>query len=412
MEGPKFSKRRQLGKNKKKSWRGIDITETEDFLEDQRFQERTTGLFSEKTDDQLFIVERQRADALTTEVPKKKARQELNCYSNLVNRSRIQCPRKEYPTSDDYKTRSLRAFTLRSDSQRKTTSPEEKDPEEAEVKDLWGEEKTPAEVADFFDEVTKRKRVKPPQNIRLKCSQRAKVEVPHPGASVNPAYDDHQNLLLEAHLVEQKKDKAERKIFNSLDAKFPTASEAPSQATWIAEMSAGLYENPGAEDDKVDDSHISINPPVSREKKKTPRQKRKEKAAKLMEHVMAEKKSKKGTENKVYSIAKIRSQLAQDKREMAQRAEEKAKTDEAKKYLPKKLGKTKYPFGLQTPDLELKLSEELVGSLRSVKPEGHLLEDRYKSMQMRNILEPRAKSNKKKVKTKKFEKKSFREITV
>nr|KAG5698086.1 hypothetical protein BaRGS_031776 [Batillaria attramentaria] len=39
---PKFSRKRKLGKNKKKSWRAVDITETEEFLEDQRFQLRTT----------------------------------------------------------------------------------------------------------------------------------------------------------------------------------------------------------------------------------------------------------------------------------------------------------------------------------------------------------------------------------
>ncbi|KAK7089937.1 hypothetical protein V1264_009813 [Littorina saxatilis] len=64
------------------------------------------------------------------------------------------------------------------------------------------------------------------------------------------------------------------------------------------------------------------------------------------------------------------------------------------------------------PEMELKLSSELVPNLRSVKPEGNLLEDRYRSMQMRNLVEPRAKVNKKKTKKKKFEKKSFREITV
>lgn len=414
MESPKFSKRRRLGKNKKKSWRGIDITETEEFLEDQRFQERTTGLIAEKTNDQLFVVERQRSDAAAKEAPKKKANQELNCYSSLVNRSRIKCPRKEYPTSDSYNTRSLRAFSVKAAPQTKstiptaTTSTDKRQKDEGRVLDLWDEEKTETQVDDFFNEVTKRKRVKPPRHIKRKCSERAVVETPHPGASVNPAYDDHQDLLFEAHVVELKKAKKERKIFNALDAKFPSVSEAPSEAMWIEEMSAGLYENPSAEKEEVDDRHISLNPPVNREKKKTPRQKRKEKAAKLQEHVMAQKKAKKGIENKVYSIAKIRSELAKERKEASQRAQEKAAKQEAKKFAPKKLGKTK----VEVPDVELKLSEELVGNLRSVKPEGHLLEDRYRSMQMRNLIEPRAKANKKKTKTKKFEKKSFREITV
>lgn len=39
---PKLSKKRKLGKNKKKSWRAIDISKTEEFLEEERFQLRTT----------------------------------------------------------------------------------------------------------------------------------------------------------------------------------------------------------------------------------------------------------------------------------------------------------------------------------------------------------------------------------
>jgi len=40
----------------------------------------------------------------------------------------------------------------------------------------------------------------------------------------------------------------------------------------------------------------------------------------------------------------------------------------------------------------LKLSDELEGSLRLLKPEGHILEDRFKSLQKRNIIEPRVKA--------------------
>ncbi|XP_076453564.1 ribosome biogenesis protein NOP53-like isoform X2 [Babylonia areolata] len=409
MDGPKFSKRRKLGKNKKKSWRGIDITETEDFLEDQRFQQRTTGLVAEKTNDQLFIVERKRAGVSAQEAPKKKAKKDLNCYSNLVNRSRIECPRKEYPTAEEYSLRSLRAFSNKVDSCKKTTTSirEKQHTDSGEALDLWGEEKTETEGDDFFNEVTKRKRVKTPQHIKRKCSARPAVEVPHAGASVNPAYDDHQDLLLKASAVELKKQKAERRIFNALDAKFPSASEAPSEATWLEEMSAGLYEDPSADQEEVDDGHISINPPVSRDRKKTPRDRRKEKAAKLVKHVMAQKKETKGTENKVYSIAKIRSELARERREAGRRAQVKAIKVEAKRYAPRKLGRLK----AEEPEMEVKLSDQLVGNLRSVKPEGSVMEDRYRSMQMRNLLEARTKAHKKKTKTKKFEKKSFREIT-
>jgi nucleolar protein 53 len=43
-------------------------------------------------------------------------------------------------------------------------------------------------------------------------------------------------------------------------------------------------------------------------------------------------------------------------------------------------------------DAPLKFVDEITGSLRELKPEGHLAVDRFKSLQKRNIIEPRVKS--------------------
>ena len=59
--------------------------------------------------------------------------------------------------------------------------------------------------------------------------------------------------------------------------------------------------------------------------------------------------------------------------------------EEKKKFQPKVLGRHKY----QAPAIEVNLSEEITGNMRSLKVEGHILVDRYKSMQKRNIIEPR-----------------------
>lgn len=42
------------------------------------------------------------------------------------------------------------------------------------------------------------------------------VEAPHPGMSYNPDYDDHQDLLLKAHLVELQKLQEEQKLMRKL----------------------------------------------------------------------------------------------------------------------------------------------------------------------------------------------------
>ena len=51
----------------------------------------------------------------------------------------------------------------------------------------------------------------------------------------------------------------------------------------------------------------------------------------------------------------------------------------------KRLGRLKF----EEAEIDVKLSDEITGSLRTLKPEGNILTDRYKSLQKRNIIEPR-----------------------
>jgi nucleolar protein 53 len=44
----------------------------------------------------------------------------------------------------------------------------------------------------------------------------AAVQLPHPGTSYNPDYDDHQDLLMQAHLAELKKLNDEQKLLRRL----------------------------------------------------------------------------------------------------------------------------------------------------------------------------------------------------
>lgn len=405
---PKFSKRKSYSKNKKKSWRGIDISTTEEFLHDERFQLRTEGeLIADKSNEQLFIVERgaKVADHPSANKVPRRSVKELKCYSILKNTSKIPPPRKEYPTDPNIEEKVLRRELRSLRAIQRNNVPSSVNTTVAPL-DLWGKEEK-QEGEEFYNIVTKKQRIKPPQNIRKNVSGRQAVESPLPGQSVNPAYDDHQDLLLQAYLVEKKKEKQERKVYNALDAKFPYKSEAPNQATWLAEMSGCLFEEKLPADDEVADTgHISLNPPVSRDRKKTRSQRRKEKEAKLVAKELEKKKEIGARENKIFSIGRIKSEIAKKTREEKRRQQVREKKMELKKVATKRLGKTKFV----TPDLELKLTTELVGNLRSVKPEGSLLVDRFKSLQARNVIEPRTKVSKKKVKTKKFEKKSFREL--
>ena len=64
----------------------------------------------------------------------------------------------------------------------------------------------------------------------------------------------------------------------------------------------------------------------------------------------------------------------------------------------------------EEPEQELKLQDELTGNLRTLRPEGSLLEDRFKSLQRRNVIAPggKHKSNKNPHKRKKVEKRNYK----
>jgi len=75
-----------------------------------------------------------------------------------------------------------------------------------------------------------------------------------------------------------------------------------------------------------------------------------------------------------------------------------------------RIGHNKY----EPMDMEVKLSNELFGDLRSLVPEGNLLEDRYDNMKRRNLVAPgvRQKKGQRKFKLKKQEKRAWRGVTL
>merc|ERR1739844_568015 len=66
-------------------------------------------------------------------------------------------------------------------------------------------------------------------------------------------------------------------------------------------------------------------------------------------------------------------------------------------------------YAYEPQDIEIKLSDELTGNLKNLKQEGSLLEDRFKSMQRRDMIEVRVKQKTvKRLKRKTFEKKGHK----
>merc|ERR1711881_208054 len=83
-------RRKGASKKNKKSWRkNTDIDDVNEFLEDQRLEERLGGAFDERADDELFIVDKGQEEekaVTTTRAARKKAAAEkpLRCHANLT----------------------------------------------------------------------------------------------------------------------------------------------------------------------------------------------------------------------------------------------------------------------------------------------------------------------------------------
>merc|ERR1712038_1946351 len=89
----------------------------------------------------------------------------------------------------------------------------------------------------------------------------------------------------------------------------------------------------------------------------------------------------------IYKIKTLTKEIKAEEEQIAQNMAKRKEQKEIKKNMPAAITGHKY----EEQDIDLKLSDELTGNLRSLKPEGNLLADRYKSMQKRNIIETRVK---------------------
>ena len=291
--------------------------------------------------------------------------------------------------------------------------------------DLW-DQKPEAEVEDksveWLNPTTKRHNLrnlkklprKTPNDYHSKTSTLNSVQVPHGGSSYNPSYKDHQDLLWKATVVEMNKEKAQQKIDYHTTRMFPDAKQAPTVETFLSEMSEGIVvagQNVEKESDdeeqqaKSDDEQEEENE-TKMTKLKTKKQRRKMRERNAELHKLKFVKIGKKKAHDLQRLKTMKKALANKEKISALNMEKRKKAEEWKKAKAAKLSKNAF----EEQDLDLKLSEELTGSLRSIKPEGNLLLDRFKSMQKRNVIETTVKYKmvRKNHKRKKVEKRNYK----
>merc|ERR1711962_241473 len=198
------------------------------------------------------------------------------------------------------------------------------------------------------------------------------VEVPHAGASYNPSAEEHQELLLKATMVELAKEREAGRIERQTTAMFPTRGQAPTAQDRVKEMSEGIVEL----------NNVADHPEEEEEEE--------------------------GNEDNTAETGEVDQKILKpktrkQKRDRRGRISEEQRVE--KMTGPIQLSNYKY----EPQELELKLSDELTGNLRNLSPEGSLLEDRFKSMQRRNMIEVRVKQKTvRTLKRKKIEKRGHR----
>jgi nucleolar protein 53 len=228
--------------------------------------------------------------------------------------------------------------------------------------------------------------------------------------SYNPSYKDHQALLFRAAVVEMNKEKEQNRIEYHTTRMFPKAGEAPTAESWLNEMSEGLKKADEAEDNPASEpEEEEVSSPGgagASNKLKTRKQRRKAKELLAEKRRLQRLKANKLKNEDIYLLKAMKKNLKKEEAMLQGRLEKRRLKKQESMLTPALLSKHKF----EEPEIDLKLSDELTGNLRSLKPEGNLLQDRFKSMQKRNVFEPtvkeKAKKQKKKLKRKIFERKS------
>uniref|UniRef100_A0A8C5K4F3 Ribosome biogenesis protein NOP53 n=1 Tax=Jaculus jaculus TaxID=51337 RepID=A0A8C5K4F3_JACJA len=448
---PALRRRRRGPRNKKRGWKRLAQEplglEVDQFLEDVRLQERTVGgLLSEAPDEKLFYVdtgpkEKERIKK-KTRAPKKSQRLQKPLRVDLVleNPSKVPAPKDilahQVPNARKLRrkkqlweklaqqgelpreVRKAQARLLSPPAPQAKPGPQ--DAVQQPFYDLWDPnnplDKPLVGQDAFFLEQTKKKGVRRPPRLHVKPSPVPAVEVTPAGASYNPTFEDHQALLLAAHEVELQRQKAEERLERQLA--LPTGEQAATQESVFREMCEGLLEESDAEDEagpaqgtEAEDGAAEpapACPAVERKsEKKTEQQRRRERAARSLRVQQAALRAARLQHQELFRLRGIRAQVAQRLAELARRREQRRLRRLAEADKPRRLGRLKY----QDPDIDVQLSSELSDSLRTLKPEGNILRDRFKSFQRRNMIEPRERAKfKRKYKVKLVEKRAFREI--
>lgn len=226
------TKKRKVSKKTKQSWRKyIDIKDVDAFLENNRLEERLGTPFSERIDTQLFTIDKT-ADVTENVISKRAARlalknKEPKCFASLKSHTCVPDPisKRNRVRTKEERMNSILGQRKVERKMKDILKLKEKEalknrilakvasnrPKSQEIKgDIWNSTNVliPETITEWMSSNSIRHTLKhlgmKKRKLPLLCKKPSvlpAVEIPHPGTSYNPSYNDHQELL---HNIVQK----------------------------------------------------------------------------------------------------------------------------------------------------------------------------------------------------------------
>ncbi|KAF7286617.1 hypothetical protein GWI33_004654 [Rhynchophorus ferrugineus] len=421
-------KRKRVSKKTKQSWRKYTkINDIEDFLDEQRDEERLGAPLEVLSNEELFVVDSTPQTSLLSSKEKRKLRatRPLKCFAALQPHTKVPDPikkRNRVKTSEERKSSfvkpnenlKLKKMTALAERRLDEIKREQKQTRGEYTKDIWNSNNVhPIQKDPWANTTTKIHNLRNTgisiknvtNDLKLKKSILPAIDIPHPGMSYNPSFKDHQELLQIVAKEEMKTIKEEKHLQRVTRDMFRKITQDKKEDEWLIEMSQELDNKISTETSDTEDlDKISINPPA-KNKKKTLKQRRKQKEQLELEKQRKLVKLEKKKVGDIQRLKGIKMNIEKVENKQQKLRELRKIKAEKKKKEPKVLSAMK----IDDPGLDFQLGENISGNLRGLQKEGNLLSDRFISMQKRNILQASRRAHKKKAKVKKYTKSGHKE---
>lgn len=385
----------------KASWRkNINIADVDEFLEEQRQEERI-GNVADKSDTELFWNETiQKTDNTLRKTRKEKFTASPKYCILLENSSKVTDPivkRNTVTNEAKLLKRTSQANRLEQGKLKSVGGKRKSNCAMARFqKDIWEEEPIPEEIkGEWFPQNVVLHHMKNSGKplVNVTASTHAKpnaipnVELPVSGSSYNPSVDDYNELKQIVIEKERKKIKFSQHLDRVVTHTFTKMSKDEKEALVFKEMSEGLFEKEEkaiADGDDSGNEYTAVNEPVQN-KKKMRSEKNRQFRAVARRNMKAITKVELKKLKDINKLQQLSSAIYKKEKIIEKKQGNRTKRIEEKKQQP---GRVAYVQFKEAEDDFLEPSA-LADSLRKLETGKSLMADRFKSFQSRTLIAPK-----------------------